>query len=126
MGPQHTLGARCERKLWQYGRLMLLDTNQLNRRHETRERLTTPSSATPGRGRGCEHAGARRRRGLCRASWRAAQPVTEPAGPKPHPKTQPPNPRFATTPGYASFLSKKTLPNNSRRTDHNANNARAP
>ena len=39
-----------------------------------------PSSATPGRGRGCEHAGARRRRGLCRASWRAAQPVTEPVG----------------------------------------------
>src|SRR5260370_41797753 len=37
-------------------------------------RLTTPSSATPGRGRGCEHGGARRRRGLCRASWRAAQP----------------------------------------------------
>ena len=42
--------------------------------------LTTPSSATPGRGRGCEHGGARRRRGLCRASWRAAQPVTEPVG----------------------------------------------
>jgi len=43
-------------------------------------RLTTPSSATPGRGRGSEHGGARRRRGLCRASWRAAQPVTEPVG----------------------------------------------
>src|SRR5260221_3370700 len=45
-----------------------------------RKRLTTPSSATPGRGRGCEHAGARRRRGLCRASWRAGEPVTEPVG----------------------------------------------
>src|SRR5438132_1584762 len=45
-----------------------------------RKGLTTPSSATPGRGRGCEHGGARRRRGLCRASWRAAQPVTEPVG----------------------------------------------
>ena len=45
-----------------------------------RERLTTPSSATPGRGRGGEHGGARRRRGLCRASWQAAQPVTEPVG----------------------------------------------
>ena len=42
--------------------------------------LTTPSSATPGRERGCEHPGARRRRGLCRVSWRAAQPVTEPVG----------------------------------------------
>src|SRR5258708_28677365 len=43
-------------------------------------RLTTPSSATPGRERGCEHGGARRRRGLCWASWRAAQPRTEPGG----------------------------------------------
>src|SRR2546422_11761156 len=51
-------------------------------------RLTTPSSATPGRGRGCEHAGARRRRGLCRASWRAAQPVTEPVGPPPRSVTE--------------------------------------
>src|SRR5438874_4442385 len=58
-------------------------------------RLTTPSSATPGRGRGGEHGGARRRRGLCRASWRAAQPVTEPAGPQPRPVTERQSPEFA-------------------------------
>src|SRR5256885_16167769 len=56
------------------------------------KRLTTPSSATPGRGRGCEHSGARRRRGLCRASWGAAQPATEPVGPKPPPGNGTPKP----------------------------------
>src|SRR5258707_863708 len=62
-------------------------------------RLTTPSSATPGWGRGCEHAGARRRRGLCRASWRAAQPVTEPVGPPPRAVTERQSPEFAAALG---------------------------
>src|SRR5712671_2776285 len=61
--------------------------------------LTTPSSATPGRGRGCEHGGARRRRGLCRASWRAAQPVTEPVGLQPRPVTERQSPEFAAAHG---------------------------
>ena len=63
------------------------------------ERLPTPSSATPGRGRGCEHGGARRRRGLCRASWRAAQPVTEPVGPQPRAVTERESPEFAAAHG---------------------------
>src|SRR5258708_32427580 len=67
-----------------------------------RSRLTTPSSATPGRERGCEHGGARRRRGLCRASWRAAQPVTEPVGPQPRSGTERPSPEVAAAPGYAA------------------------
>src|SRR5207247_7189267 len=61
--------------------------------------LTTPSSATPGRGRGCELAGARRRRGLCRASWRAAEPVTEPVGLKPRSVTERQSPEFAAAHG---------------------------
>src|SRR5256885_2981529 len=68
------------------------------------ERLTTPSSATPGRVRGCEHGGARRRRGLCRASWRAAQPVTEPVGPQPRSVTERQSPEFAAAEGYAFRL----------------------
>ena len=64
-----------------------------------RERLTTPSSATPGRGRAWKQSGARRRRGLCRASWRAAQPVTEPVGQKPCSVTERQSPEFAAAHG---------------------------
>ena len=66
---------------------------------EGAQRLTTPSSATPGRGRAWKHAGARRRRGLCRASWRAAQPVTEPVGPQPRSETERQSPEFAAAHG---------------------------
>lgn len=70
-------------------------------RMSVRMGVTTPSSATPGRGRGCEHGGAMRRRVLCRASWRAAQPVTEPVGPQPRPVTERQSPEFAAAHGSA-------------------------
>src|SRR3989442_11816089 len=76
-------------------------------------RLTTPSSATPGRGRGCEHGGARRRRGLCRASWRAAQPVTEPVGSQPRAVTERQSPEVAAAPLFGGlgyfFCKNKSL-----------------
>ena len=46
-----------------------------------------------------EQGGARRRRGLCRASWRAAQPVTEPVGWEPRSVTERQSPEFAAAHG---------------------------
>src|SRR5438309_3117264 len=62
-------------------------------------RLTTPSSATPGRGRGCEHSGARRRRGLRSEERRVGKEGSDRGGPPPCKENERQSPEFAAAHG---------------------------